>query len=393
MLDLEKLKEQPSLSEADDNKIYQEAMREIEQAEKGNEEGKEEEPKKEGDDDEGNEMQGREKEVVPDPDEEKKKKEEESKKSQEEKEKKEEEKKPDEKPAGDEKKEKEEENGKEEKISAEKQFELEVKEYAEKENVPEETARKILEGEKSIAEKYANDPRKLSRAYRHQQAEFTRVEMENRMLKGQLESNFLNPPKIVIRGKEYTQEEAKELAIQGYREAHEEQTADLEDAEVWKLARQEISKNYEQQRNAKLTELSAAASKRKLELITEISDSADKKYLPEIKEMLKSCSDAQLADPNFNLKDIVFLLKGVNAEKDIKDAEDRGYKRGLEQAKILGEKTPVGSGKPPPKKEGSKKLSDTEMKRAKEMFGDSGLTEEQIIEFYLDYKKDTEDKK
>ena len=55
--------------------------------------------------------------------------------------------------------------------------------------------------------------------------------------------------------------------------------------------------------------------------------------------------------------------------KDVKDAEERGYKRGTEERKIIGERPPVGGGAAPKKKEGgAETLTPEEKERALEMY-------------------------
>jgi len=382
-LDLEKLKDQDKLNASDEDAIWKQAMKEIEEEEKGKNQDPNEEEEK-------NQEKKKKEEKKPEEGQEQKKEKEEEEElpaeetppeeSAEEKAKKAE----DEKLALETKTKEEEEKAK----AVQTEFEKEIKEYSQKHGMPEDVARKVIEGEKAISEKYANDPKKLSRAYRHQQSEYSRIHEENKLLKEQVQADFMNPPKVILAGKAYTQEEAQEVLIAAYRKEHQEQTEDLEDAEVWAIARKEIKSAYENERKERVSEQGRLAAQKKLELLTSLSESDDKKFLSEIKPILEQTSDAQILSSHFDLTDMLLWAKGKSYDKELKEAEERGFKRGQEQAKILGEKPPVGGGTASAKKSEASKLSDSDMKRANEMFGDMGLTKEQIIEYYKEHLKE-----
>ncbi|MBD3352828.1 MAG: hypothetical protein GF364_15180 [Candidatus Lokiarchaeota archaeon] len=263
-----------------------------------------------------------------------------------------------------------------------------VIEYAQENNMSEEEAREVIEGEFAIADKYNNDIYKLARAHRSQQSGYSKLELQNKLLQERLEENFLNPQKVVLNGKEYTPDEAQKVLTEAYREAHPEKTEDLEDDEVWKLARSEVNAQQEKVRSQRIREIAEKASKKRVEIISDIVSSDNNKYLADIKPLLQEIPDTQLVSSAFDIKDILTYVKGKHYERDIKGAEERGYKRGLEEAKILGAKKPVGTEKPVLKK-ASTPLSEQDMQRAHEMFGEMGLTKEQIIQFYKDYLKQT----
>ena len=361
-LDLEALKDKTSLSEEDIAAIGQSVL-DDEKPEPKDEEKKDTEPKDEG---------------TPDSDKDK----ETSESLKEEKAKEEAAKKEEEKS--------EEDKAKEAEVTK-KAFEEELAVYAKESEMTVEEARKDLESIGKIQEKYKNDPKQLAKANLHLQRFYTKTQEELKEIK---EAKAALPPqqithdtivkliddgKLNVKGKAATREDV----ITAYREQEPDLTETIDDEGVLKLAAKAIKEGFIAQQREH-TALQATQAKEKMsKLISDLSEE-DKQYLPDIKPILDLQKDATVMKESFNLNDFVLWAKGKKYDTALKESEEKGYKRGLEEAKILGEKKPGSGGKPPVDTKSKRTLSSEEKQRAYEMFDNLGLTEAQMIDSYIE---------
>jgi len=223
----------------------------------------------------------------------------------------------------------------------------EIKAFMEEKEVTEEIAREVFDGREAILKKYENNPKKLAMAFRsmHQQYSKTKNDLDNtaKALK-QVEFNTkfgeMKPEDILVHpdGKNLTREEV----VEKYRESYPGLTDPMEDDAVYDLCKKEVFQKVSEAKTKASATLKSDATAKRTELISDLALDAEP-YKEGIKEMLDNCSDNQVMGEGFDLEDIVLWTKGKDFDKSVKEAEKRGYKRGLEQRQIMGERTSPGS--------------------------------------------------
>jgi len=282
-------------------------------------------------------------------------------------------------------------------------FSAEVVEYAKTESVSEDEARELLLSEAKFAEKYDNDPKKIARAARNTQVMLGKTQEELKQAKAKPSpapiplvglKDVIEKGEFEVGGKKIS----KEKFISAYRETEPDITEDMEDNKVFPLALKEMKARIEKSMTQNREVLKSEAGKKRTELISKLSE-VDKKYLPDIKPLIDETPDAQIMSEQFNLADMVRWAKGgIDIEKVEKESYAKGLAKGKEEAKILGEKGPVGgTGKKKTKKEAktgsaAEQLSETDKTRALEMFDNPVAfpTDEDKYKAFLDDKKHEE---
>jgi hypothetical protein len=154
------------------------------------------------------------------------------------------------------------------------------------------------------------------------------------------------------------------------------------------MAAKEMREGIIANRKEQLAELSVKAKDKRASLLNSLTD-ADKKYISEIQPILDKLPDRAIMSETFSLADTLRWAKGgVDIAKVEKEAEDRGYKRGLEQAKILGEReTPAGKGSQKPSGKPKITLTPEQHKRAMNMYDGQEMTEQQKIDAFIEYEE------
>jgi len=260
--------------------------------------------------------------------------------------------------------------------------------------IGEDDAQTIIDGEKAIVEKYSGDPKKMARAFRHIQSQYSRTkaiaedaEMRNEqaLLDGKLE---IDPVQLV---KNATGEDVtKEDLVGRYREQYPKMTVDMEDDAVFELIHKDMRSEVKRIAQDKKRQRKETALRKRETLIRSIPRSA-RKYDKQIKSILDNCSDGQVARDTFNLDDIILNCKGTDFDQAVKEAEEKGYKRGLENRKIVAEKgSPTGGKKPASKPSKSSGLSDSEKKEAEKMYETDDIPVKDKYKHYkdvLDHRK------
>jgi len=187
----------------------------------------------------------------------------------------------------------------------------------------------------------------------------------------------------------------REKVIEAYRKENEEICELLDDETVLKMAAKDAAKHFVTQREKIGMEMASKAKDKRASLYASLSD-ADKAFLPEIKPLIDKLPDAHILSESFSIEDTLRWAKGKTFDQAVKDAEERGFKRGQSEAKILGEKTKPGEGKPPVKK-GTRTLSDKEKKRALEKYDGQSISDEEKYKLHAqeldEYEKEHKNKK
>lgn len=273
----------------------------------------------------------------------------------------------------------------------------EIKAYATELGVSEEEAKEDLEHITKIQEKYKDDPKQLAKANLHIQRLYTRTQEELKTLK-----TPAPPREATLEGVTKWMEDgnvtdpkgnklSKEQIIQAYREVNSDLEA-LDDEAIFVRAAKEYQAVINKSIAEAQTQLGPKAKEKREKILTSLSEE-DKRFLPTVKPLIEKLSDAQVMDDKFNIQTYVTYAKGEifdatleRLEKEKKEIGEKEFKRGLEEAKILGEKKPP-DGKPPVSKGTS--LTVAQKTRAREMFDSPEITEEQAYKLYQDYLKES----
>lgn len=278
-----------------------------------------------------------------------------------------------------------------------KQEETVLTAFAKERNISIDEARKELEHVGKISEKYAGDVKKLAEAYLHIQRAYTKSQDELKKLQDaapiksienisddDIIKNVIDAGTIKVKGKSLTREEI----VQAYKDSHQKQTENVNDDAVLYMVANEIRQNVIGKRKEGLAEVKTKAEKKRTELINSIPE-ADKEFIEEVKAVLDNHADEAVMSESFSLTDIINWAKGKRydgvtkkAQDDIKKAYDDGYKKGKEEAKILGTRGAI-----PPKAPGSSKpvtLTEAQKKEALDMFRSLDVSDEDKFKLYVD---------
>jgi hypothetical protein len=270
--------------------------------------------------------------------------------------------------------------------------EKEIKTYATEHKISEDEARTDLESRGKILEKYKGDPKQLALANLHLQRLYAKTQAD---LKAEQEATplksaktasiedyikLIDDGKVQIKGKTITREEA----ISIYREQFPDISDGVEDVAIIKLVAKELKDGYIKSQEKEIAELSTQAVERRTTLLNSLPE-ADKKFIPEIQPLLEKYPPAAIMSENFKLDDIVLWAKGKAYDKDIREVGEKEYKRGLQQAKIIGQKeTPLGTGSQKPKPKSKVTLTEDQKQRALEMYEGTTFTDEEKFAYYAE---------
>lgn len=280
--------------------------------------------------------------------------------------------------------------------------EKEIEAYAKENNITLERAKEEVEHIAKINEKYKGDPKLIAKAQFHALRNYNRLESEYKSLKEGKEAQeraaseisvdavkkMMEEGKVPLNGKQAT----KEQIVDAYRAAYPDLTDSLEDDKVLSLAAKEYKGSLDSMQAEEKGKSALKAKEKRESVLTSLGE-ADKQFLPKLKPMLDSLTDAHILHEAFDIKTYVTYAKGeayderVKAfDQEKKDFGDKEYNRGLEQAKILGEKR-IPEGKKSKVK--TIALDEAQKKRAREMFDNPEITEEMAYDLYKDFLNET----
>jgi len=271
-----------------------------------------------------------------------------------------------------------------------KELEGEVDAYALEHSVSKEDARKDIESISKIVDNFKGDPKKLAKSLHHLQRITSKTQEELKAfrnappaptseptIKGIVEA--IDNGELLLDGKKAT----KDAVIDRYRIKNRDLGDDVSDETIMKLVAKDMLAGYESWKKDNLTKLSSAAKEKKEKLLGELSEK-DKEYLPIIKPIIDAHTDAQIMSENYNLKDFIQWGKGQDAEAREKAAEDRGFKRGVEARKILGEIKKPGEGSPKVKGGTKTTLTDAQKKEAEDFYANDNIPLTRKYELYTE---------
>lgn len=275
---------------------------------------------------------------------------------------------------------------KSDKSKSEDDTESRVKEAVDEFGMSDDEARDYVSHIDRITKKYEGNPKKMASAilslHRMHQKTLNDLETSKKL---SADETIHPETKQVVK-----KEALKSEMISKFRGEYPKMTEDWDDERVVEEIKIRVQSYQKEARESQEKSTADSAKAKRIEIVNSLSDS-EKKYLSDIKPILEKIPAQELMREDFSIKPLILMARGKSADKEIKDAEERGYKRGLEQAKISdkGQVIPKNSG-------GSKtktvSLTDDEKEQALNMYVDLQGSDQDKFAKYQELK-DFENKK
>ncbi|HAG51714.1 MAG TPA: hypothetical protein DCL42_10345 [Deltaproteobacteria bacterium] len=278
--------------------------------------------------------------------------------------------------------------------------EKEVEDYAKEHSVSIEEAREDFGHIAKIQEKYKNDPKHLAQANLHIQRLYTKTQEE---LKGLKAAPPIPPPpvadvllkaiedgKLTIDGKAISREDA----IDTYRKENPKLES-VEDEVVLDFIVKDLQKDIQVRAKEDAIKVSSDARDKREKLLSSLPD-ADKRFSAEIKPILNNIPDIGVVKEDFDLTPYILYAKGKVYDKEVKEAEEKGYKRGKEESKIIAKRPDggVAAGAGGKKEKTASGLTDAQKEEALEHFANfPDSTVEQKYSWYKEILDDENNRK
>ena len=281
-----------------------------------------------------------------------------------------------------------------------------VKAFADKHKLPIDKAREELEHIVKIKEKYKDDDRELPLAYLNIQRQNTKLSEDlkkiqeaapiksiERATDEDILKEIVDAGKITIKGKPATRAQI----IESYRLTHPNME-NVDDDAIQSMVANQIRQGIMHQKSTQIQEIKLQAKDKRVEILNSIEEK-DKAFAEIVKGVVDNTSDEALLSPSFSVQDVIRWAKGEKYDElvskqadEVKKAHDEGFRKGKENAKILGIKT---SETPAEGKKGSKvvTLSESEKDEARQMFDVPSMTEEEKYRDFLEVKQNREKNK
>jgi hypothetical protein len=255
-----------------------------------------------------------------------------------------------------------------------------ITEHAEKHKMTYAEAKDDIEKTEEIIKQYKNDPAEMARAMRAKDREFNKLRLDAEKLAAKKEPVFKRKSDDEFRAWAREKVKATPAAIENFRQKFPAKSENMSDEAIVEEVVEQGLAVYHEKAAEKEHEIRTAASKKRTELIDTIVE-ADRRFIPEVKALLLETDDESILSDGMDIQDALKWAKGSRYDADIKAAEERGFKRGKEQATIVGVKTGGTGGSKPAKTDKSVSLSKTQKTRALEMFG-TDYSEEKAYQMF-----------
>lgn len=258
-----------------------------------------------------------------------------------------------------------------------------ITEHSEETGMTYSDAKADLEKTDKIVDQFKGDVKAMAKAMRSKDREYDKL--KNEKGKGTDKPAFqkLSENEFRDQCRERIEEDPDKF-IDGYKRRFPNKSESMTDDSIIDEVVDREWTGYQDYATGEETKLVEGARKIKDDFISGISE-ADRKYLPEVKEMLERVKPHQVFSKTFDPQLLIDIAKGRTHDAEIKAVAAREYKRGKEDAKILGLKGKGGHGKPSGSgKKGSGVALNTDQKeRAEAMFSfDDGYEPEKAHQMF-----------
>lgn len=265
-----------------------------------------------------------------------------------------------------------------------------IQDWAVKNNLTYAEAKEDLEATKGVIAKYKTSE-EIAKALRKTQSAYDKLRTESAKEKeAQEEFKISENPQLEVdnyfeHGTLPNGRSVKEAAVETYRRQFPNKSADMTDEAIIEEQKYQATQRFMAWQGEKVKEMKSLAGRKREDLLSTLAE-ADRRFVPDVKVILDGTDDRTILNKNFNLKDIVYWAKGQRFEDEIKKAEERGYKRALENPKIVGQKvTQSAVSKPKSASVPSVNLTADEKYRARQMF--DMMSEQEAYEAYAEVAK------
>jgi len=275
------------------------------------------------------------------------------------------------------------ETGKEESPEdRDKRVNAEIDALAKEDKIPFHEAKKEYESIQKVKERYQDDPVKLAKTVLHERRAFERLVQQVKSAQLAAQFNFTDEG-VNYQGKKYT----KENLVEQYRKSYPAETEGKENDVIYDFAKIEF-KNWVVDKTAKDNrELKSAAKEKVSSMLSNLPEEV-KKYSEEVSDVFNRFSAGMVADTEYDPQDVYDVVLGRHMKELIKEEGDRQYKRGLEKARVLGEKgeapKPKGGSGGGKKKSPKIHLTAKQKEEALEMYEGDAITDEKKFEYYME---------
>src|SRR3990167_1660036 len=244
-------------------------------------------------------------------------------------------------------------------------------------------AKEDIEKTNAIIEKYKGNPSEMAKALRSTQSAYDKVKAQGEQKPQETVFQPMSDEQFIKEAKtHFSKDQDKHIDI--YRSKYPNKSELMTDEAVLEDIIDRSLENYRSWSKEQMAVVKHKAGERREQLLNSIPEN-DKRFLPDVRNVLMNVNDMQVMKPDFDLKDLLFWSKGQRYDADIKNAEERGFKRAKEGAVIIGAKT-GSDGVSKPKVSGQSSgtaLTADQKSRATEMFSDlDGYTEEQAYKLF-----------
>lgn len=248
-----------------------------------------------------------------------------------------------------------------------------VKSYAERNNLSLDDAAEEINQNRKILDKYKNDPEELAKAYRNQQSEYDKSKTHQQQVQqNNVAQQIIADPKGFINN---ALSKNRDKLLTAFRTENPARSDLMTDDAILEELRDKGMANLQVEIANYQAKTQKDAMNKRDTLMSSLKE-ADKAFSQDIKAMLYKLPDHQVADPGFNFKDLVRWAKGNDTviTKMVKDAEERAYKRAMEDKRVLGDASVAkGTSSVKPRQKtvtvSGDKLNNFQKRRAVEMFG------------------------
>lgn len=255
-----------------------------------------------------------------------------------------------------------------------------VTSYALKHDMTVEEAKEDIAKNKGLLEKYKN-PDELARQFRLLQSERDRM-------KAQAEKTPESKPDVLdprVDAKAFIKQN-KDKLVSDYRERFPAKSEIMTDEAIMEEVEERVIEYKAARAREEAFTVKQQAADKRLEIgnkLTALGLDADS--ITSIKKIINDAPDSTIVKEEFKLNDLVWWAKGKRADEEIKKAREEGYKKGREEARILGEKAPVESqGKSAASTNGNVgvSLNEAQKTRAVQMYDFLGLPDEECHKMF-----------
>ena len=251
-----------------------------------------------------------------------------------------------------------------------------IKAYAEKNSLTIDEAKDEIEKTERIIAQYKNDPAEMAKALRNKDREYSKLRAETEKAKPKQEvfrrmdenqfhnwakNRFSNPTPDMLDA------DGNVKMVQEFRRKYPAKSEIMTDEAIVEEIIDASYREYQGVAAQKESEVKSEAQKMRETLVQSVPES-DRKFVPYVKKVLQEADDAGLLQGDFDVSFALRLAKGERYDADIKEAEERGFKRAQQKATIAGVR-PAGAGTSGVAKSVAKvQLNDQQKERAELMF-------------------------